>query len=49
MSGSTGVSLPFEIRDIVLAQGQVMGVALLFAGAGRRYYGTGIPLLGDVL
>lgn len=41
--GSSGVSLPIKIPPIVLTQGQVTGVALLFTGAGPRYYGTGTP------
>lgn len=42
-AGSTGVSLPVDIPDIVLTQGQTTGVALLFTVAGPRYYGAGTP------
>lgn len=37
------VSLDIDIPDINLTAGQVTGVALLFTGAGPRYFGTGTP------
>ncbi len=37
------VSLDIDIPDINLTSGQVTGVALLFSGAGPRYFGTGTP------
>jgi hypothetical protein len=40
---ASGVSLPIDIPDIVLTQNQVTGVAVLFTGAGPRYFGTGTP------
>lgn len=39
--GSTGVSLPIDIPDIMLTMGQTTGVAVQFTGAGPRYFGTG--------
>jgi hypothetical protein len=39
----SGVSLPIDIPDIALTQGQVTGVALQFSGVGPRYFGTGTP------
>lgn len=40
---SSGISLDIDIPDIALTSGQVTGVALLFTGAGPRYFGTGTP------
>ncbi len=36
-----GESLPVDIPDISLASGQLTGIALVFTGAGPRYFGTG--------
>ena len=44
--GSSGVSLPIDIPDITVLNGQVTGVAVKFTGAGPRYFGTGTPPLG---
>ena len=41
-----GVSLPINIPDIALVGGQLTGVAVLFTGAGPRYFGTGSPPYG---
>jgi hypothetical protein len=39
---ASGVSLPIDIPDIVLTQGQVTGVAVQWVnGGGPRYFGTG--------
>jgi hypothetical protein len=43
---ANGVSLPIDIPDIALTQNQVTGVAVLFTGAGPRYFGTGTPPYG---
>jgi len=40
---AAGVSLPIDIPDIVLAPGQLTGVALRFVDIGPRYFGTGTP------
>jgi hypothetical protein len=40
---ASGLSLPIDIPDIFIAGGQTVGVALLFTGAGPRYFGTGTP------
>lgn len=42
---TSGVSLPFTIPSIPLTVGQTTGVALVFQGAGPRYFGTGTPPL----
>jgi hypothetical protein len=41
----SGVSLPIDIPDISVMQGQITGVALQFATVGPRYFGTGTPPL----
>jgi len=43
---ASGVSLPIDIPDIVLAQGQLTGVAVRFTTVGPRYFGTGTPPIG---
>lgn len=43
---ASGVSLPIDIPDIALVGGQLTGVAILFTGAGPRYFGTGTPPYG---
>jgi hypothetical protein len=40
---ASGISLPIDIPDISVLNGQTTGVALLFTGAGPRYFGTGTP------
>ncbi|CAN5386067.1 hypothetical protein BH09PLA1_BH09PLA1_21850 [soil metagenome] len=42
---SNDVSLSINIPDISVPAGQVVGVAVLFTGAGPRYLGTGTPPL----
>src|SRR5688500_2740845 len=44
---SSGVSLPLDIPDIVLTQGQVTGVAVQFTTVGPRYFGTGTPPIAN--
>jgi len=43
---AAGVSLPIDIPDIALVGGQLTGIAVLFTGAGPRYFGTGSPPYG---
>ncbi|HUR26897.1 MAG TPA: hypothetical protein VM509_01815 [Planctomycetota bacterium] len=43
---ASAVSLPIDIPDIVLPQGQLTGVAVRFTTAGPRYFGTGTPPIG---
>lgn len=43
---SSQESLPFTIPTIVVNPGEQVGVALVFAGAGPRYFGTGTPPYG---
>ena len=45
MQGATasGISLPIKIPDLSIASGQTIGVALVFTGAGPRYFGMGSP------
>lgn len=40
---SSGISLPFALPNFSIAGGQTTGVALVFTGAGPRYFGTGTP------
>jgi hypothetical protein len=40
-----GISLPIDIPDIAVANGSTVGVAMVFTGAGPRYFGTGAPAL----
>ena len=40
---NSGISLPINIPDFNVAPGQTIGVALVFTGAGPRYFGTGTP------
>ncbi|NUP95539.1 MAG: hypothetical protein HUU28_05175 [Planctomycetaceae bacterium] len=40
---ASGISLPIDIPDITVLNGQTTGVALRFTGAGPRYFGTGTP------
>jgi hypothetical protein len=43
---TNGVSLPIDIPDIALTQGQVTGVAIRWVSTGGpRYFGTGAPAL----
>lgn len=40
-----GISLPINIPDILVTPGQTTGVAVVFSGAGPRYFGIGsLPL-----
>src|SRR5262245_59766185 len=39
----SGVSLPINIPDIPVGPSGITGVAVLFTGAGPRYFGTGAP------
>src|SRR5690606_39396364 len=41
-----GVSLPFATPPIVVNAGDTVGVAMVFTGAGPRYFGTGSPPYG---
>ncbi len=43
---ASAVSLPIDIPDIVVLNGQTVGVAVRFTSAGPRYFGTGTPPLG---
>jgi len=43
---ANGVSQPIDIPDIALVGGQLTGIAVLFTGAGPRYFGTGSPPYG---
>ena len=43
---ANGVSLPINIPNIPLIPGQITGVAVVFTGAGPRYFGTGSPPYG---
>jgi hypothetical protein len=43
---ANGVSLPIDIPDLPLFFGQITGVAVVFTGAGPRYFGTGTPPYG---
>jgi hypothetical protein len=43
---ANGVSLPIDIPNIPLFPGQITGVAVVFTGAGPRYFGTGSPPYG---
>jgi hypothetical protein len=43
---AAGVSLPIDIPNIPLLPGQITGVAVVFTGAGPRYFGTGSPPYG---
>lgn len=43
---ASGISLPINIPDIGLTAGQLTGVAVVFTGAGPRYFGTGTPPYG---
>ncbi|TVS07585.1 MAG: hypothetical protein EA423_03760 [Phycisphaerales bacterium] len=43
---SSGVSEVIDIPDIEMQAGDQVGVALVFLGAGPRYFGTGTPPLG---
>lgn len=45
-SVSNGVSLLFPIPGITINPGDTLGVAMVFIGAGPRYYGTGSPPYG---
>jgi hypothetical protein len=40
---ASGVSLLFATPTIVITPGDTVGVAMLFTGAGPRYFGTGTP------
>lgn len=40
---ASGISLPIDIPDIVVAGGQTVGVAVKFLTVGPRYFGTGTP------
>ena len=40
---ASGVSLLFSTPSIVITPGDTVGVAMLFTGAGPRYFGTGTP------
>jgi hypothetical protein len=40
---SSDISLPFALPPINIADGQTVGLALVFTGAGPRYFGTGSP------
>jgi hypothetical protein len=44
--GSAGVSEIFDTPLIQLNPGDTVGVAMVFAGVGPRYFGTGTPPLG---
>jgi hypothetical protein len=45
-SVSSGVSLLFSIPSITINPGDTLGVAMVFIGAGPRYFGTGTPPYG---
>ena len=40
---SSGISLPIDIPDFTIADGQTIGVAVVFSLQGPRYFGTGSP------
>ena len=40
-AAGSGISLLIDIPDILLAAGQTTGIALVFGGAGPRYFGSG--------
>jgi hypothetical protein len=40
---SSAISLPIDIPDVLVMNGQTVGVALQFTTAGPRYFGTGTP------
>ncbi len=39
----SGISLPFALPPINITDGETVGFALVFTGAGPRYFGTGSP------
>jgi hypothetical protein len=43
---ASSISLPIDIPDITVLNGQVTGVAVKFTVAGPRYFGTGTPPYG---
>jgi len=40
---TSGISLPINLPNFSIAGGQTVGVAIVFTGAGPRYFGTGTP------
>ncbi len=40
---SGGISMEIDLPDFNIAMGQIMGIAIVFSGAGPSYFGTGTP------